>query len=116
MWYLVLSKRVSGMTAVREKTAAHFIWMKKRHAKGEVIISGPTPDRKMGIYVIRADSVEAAVTIADSDPFHQSGLREYQILEWEVHQMLGIGPFSLAGIEFIAQDEDDSSYTKLPED
>ncbi len=103
------------MEAVRNRTADHFKWMKAQHSQGTVLISGPTPDRTMGIYVVKADSRETAVSIADSDPFHKHNLREYELIEWEVHQLLGIGPFSLPGIEFLAQ-EDSDSYTELPKD
>ena len=115
MWYLVLSERLAEIAAVKEKTADHFRWMYAQHTAGNVLISGPTPDRTMGIYVIRAASESEARTIADSDPFHLHGLRQYRLLPWEVHQMLGIGPFSLPGIEFLATEQDDERYTALPD-
>ena len=116
MWYLILSRREASIDAVKARTADHFVWMKARHAAGDVIISGPTPDRKMGIYVIRADSAESAAQIADSDPFHLHGLRCYELVEWEVHQMLGIGPFSLPGVQFLAKEDADGAYTDLPKE
>ena len=115
MWYLVLSERLAEIAAVKAKTADHFRWMHQQHTAGNVLISGPTPDRTMGIYVIRAASETEARAIADSDPFHLHGLRQYRLLPWEVHQMLGIGPFSLPGIEFLASEQDDGRYTPLPE-
>ncbi|HZI86555.1 MAG TPA: hypothetical protein VFD48_06955, partial [Pyrinomonadaceae bacterium] len=30
-------------------------WMRQQHDNGSILFSGPTPDRKFGIYVIRAD-------------------------------------------------------------
>ena len=48
----------------------------------------------MGIYVIRATSREDAQSVADSDPFHAQGFRNYELLDWEMHQVMGAGPFS----------------------
>ena len=48
----------------------------------------------MGIYVIRAASREDAQSVADSDPFHALAFRNYELLDWEVHQVMGAGPFS----------------------
>jgi uncharacterized protein len=39
-----------------------------------------------GLIVIRAESFEAAKTIADSDPLHQAGLRTYTIRRWTVNE------------------------------
>jgi hypothetical protein len=54
----------------------------------------------MGIYVIRASSREDAQGVADSDPFHNRGFREYEMLDWEVHQIMGAGPFSTGEMAF----------------
>lgn len=116
MWYLILSKRKAPMDAVKARTAEHFAWMQVQHQAGTVAISGPTPDRTMGIYVVRAVSAEIARQIADSDPFHAHDLRHYDLIEWEVHQMLGIGPFSIRGVEFLAENEPSTQYTTLPKE
>ena len=35
----------------------------------------------MGIYVIRAPSLDEANQVAGSDPFHDTGVRSYEIVE-----------------------------------
>ena len=104
------------MGEVKARTADHFKWMQAQHAAGTVAISGPTPDRTMGIYVVRADSAENAHKIADSDPFHLHNLRHYDLIAWEVHQVFGIGPFSIAGVHFLAENDPSTQYTMLPKD
>ena len=91
MWYLVLSRRDAPAEEVRPRTPEHLDWMKKQHEAGNVLFSGPTLDRSTGIYVVRAASYEEAQGIVDSDPFHVLKLRRYEILEWEIHQVLGAG-------------------------
>lgn len=54
-------------------------------------MSGPTTDRSLGIYVIRAGSRADAEAIASSDPFTAAGHCTFELHEWEVHQILGIG-------------------------
>lgn len=59
---------------------------------------GQPPDRKYGIYVIRADSKDEAARIASSDPYTAAGLCSFELLEWEVHQIMGAGNFTAAGL------------------
>lgn len=71
----------------------HLDWMRDRHADGSVILSGPSADRSVSLYLIRADSVGAAEGIAAADPFTAGGECRFDLIEWEIHQMLGIGSF-----------------------
>lgn len=114
MWYLILSRRQPDIPHAKMVIHEHFKWMQARHAAGDVLFSGPKPDRTMGIYVIQAASVAAATAIADSDPLHVSGQRTYELIEWEVHQVLGVGPFSVAGVHALAQTGAAPHYTKIP--
>ena len=93
MWYLTISKATQAPEKLLENLEDHLAWMKRQHADGNVLISGPTSDRKFGIIVIKAHSLDAAQEILATEPFIASGLREYEIYEWEAHQMLGIGQF-----------------------
>jgi uncharacterized protein YciI len=70
--------------------------MKQQHETGKILFSGPTADRKYGVYVIRAGGREEAERIAASDPYTAAGFCAFELLEWEVHQILGAGPFSAA--------------------
>ncbi len=94
MWYLVLSRVSTSPDEVRKMTREHLAWMEKQHTEGKVLFSGPTPDRSTGIYVVKAGSYDEAKDLVDTDPFHMAGLRGYEILEWEIHQVLGAGTFA----------------------
>jgi uncharacterized protein YciI len=48
------------------------------------------------MYVIRAGSKVEAEGIAASDPYTKAGFCAFDLLEWEVHQILGAGPFTEA--------------------
>jgi len=72
------------------------VWMKQQHDTGKILFSGPTTDRKYGVYVIRATGKEEAERIAAGDPYTAAGFCAFELLEWEVHQIMGIGPFTAA--------------------
>ena len=94
MWYLVLSRVKTSSDEVRKMSQEHLGWMERQHQSGNVLFSGPTPDRSIGIYVVKAGSYDEARALVDTDPFHVAGLRGYEIIEWEIHQVLGAGTFT----------------------
>jgi len=96
MWYLVLRRPVKPREEWTVTLDQHLVWMKQQHDSGRIIFSGPTTDRKYGVYVIRAGSKSEAEQIAGSDPYTAAGLTAFEILEWEVHQIMGVGPFTAA--------------------
>ena len=96
MWYLVLRRPVKPREEWTVTLDQHLVWMKRQHEAGAILFSGPTSDRKYGIYVIRAHSKEHAEKIAASDPYTAAGFCAFELLEWEVHQILGAGPFTAA--------------------
>jgi uncharacterized protein YciI len=70
--------------------------MKQQHEAGKILFSGPTTDRKYGVYVIRAADRNEAEKLAASDPYTAAGFTAFELLEWEVHQIMGVGPFTSA--------------------
>ena len=76
----------------------HLTWMKAQHESGAIVLSGPTSDRKYGMYLIRATSRVEAEKIAGSDPFTAAGGCTFELLEWDIHQIMGVGPFSPGGL------------------
>jgi uncharacterized protein YciI len=70
--------------------------MKAQHEAGKILFSGPTTDRKYGVSVIRASTKDEAEKIAATDPYTAAGFCAFDLLEWEVHQIMGAGPFTAA--------------------
>lgn len=98
MWYLVQRRSTRPREEWTVTLEQHLAWMKRQHEAGTIIMSGPTRDRKMGMYLIRAESRQEAERIAASDPYTEAGFCSFEIFEWEIHQILGVGPFSEAEI------------------
>ena len=96
MWYLIHRRAVKPRDQWTVSLDQHLVWMKQQHEAGRILFSGPTADRKLGIYVIRAGSREEAERIAAGDPYTAAGFCAFELFEWEVHQILGVGPFTAA--------------------
>ena len=73
MWYLVLRRPTKPRDQWTVTLDQHLIWMKQQHHSGKILFSGPTTDRKYGVYVIRAESKQEAEQIAASDPYTAAG-------------------------------------------
>jgi uncharacterized protein YciI len=76
----------------------HLAWMEDQHKNGTILLSGPTPDRSLGIYLIKAESRADGERIAASDPYTAAGHTTFDLIEWDIHQAFGIGAFSAAVI------------------
>src|SRR5512135_840951 len=98
MWYLVLRRPVKPREEWTVTLDQHLVWMKRQHESGKILFSGPTTDRKYGVYVIRGGDRAEAEKIAASDPYTAAGFSTFDLLEWEVHQIMGVGPFSAAAM------------------
>src|SRR5258706_7014309 len=98
MWYLIHRRAVRPREEWTVSLDQHLVWMKEQHESGRILFSGPTADRKLGIYVIRAGSREESDRVAASDPYTRAGLCAFELFEWEVHQVLGAGPFTAAAL------------------
>ena len=107
MWYLVLSRWSAPVEEGLPYLDDHLAFQYRNHQAGIILFSGPTTDLTVGIYVIRAASKQEAEAVADADPFHSHNVRKYEMLEWEVHQILGAGPFSAAAFAPMIGDDPD---------
>jgi uncharacterized protein YciI len=96
MWYLVLRRPVKPREEWTISLDQHLVWMKQQHEAGRILFSGPSTDRKYGIYVIRAGSKDEAEKIAATDPYTAGGFTTFDLIEWEIHQIMGVGPFTSA--------------------
>lgn len=99
MWYLIHRRPIKSRDEWTVSLDQHLAWMKQQHETGRILFSGPTADRKLGIYVIRASSREEADKIAAGDPYTAAGFCAFELFEWEVHQVMGIGPFTAAKMQ-----------------
>ena len=95
MWFLCQRKPVLPREQWTVTLADHFVWMKAQHEAGRIVISGPgiVDGQRIGMYLIRAGSRSEAEQIASGDPYTVAGHTRFDLIEWEIHQILGIGSF-----------------------
>jgi len=92
-FYLILRHHAASPSTDPGRVAEHLVWMRAQHDRGTVLISGPSADGAVGIYVLRAASQQDAETLAATDPLAQGDQVRIEAIEWQVHQILGIGSF-----------------------
>jgi len=75
---------------------AHLEYQIKLEKNGTLFAAGPVDGedgkRVGGMIVYRADSFDAARSVADADPMHAKGVREYSVNKWTINE----GGFTLS--------------------
>jgi uncharacterized protein YciI len=84
--FLVTSRSIEGAGDRGPHHASHLAWLEEGHSEGTILLSGPSADRTLGIYVVRAGSLEQASDYVASDPYHALGLRSFDIVQWEAQR------------------------------
>ena len=90
--YVVTSTPAGPPEKVKENLPAHLDFQQQQEARGALAFAGPLSDltgelmEGMGMIVYRAESLQAATAIADSDPMHKSGARDYIIRRWLINE------------------------------
>lgn len=93
MWYLTMHRWIGDRAEAMALLDDHLGWMREQQLAGTVIAAGPTPDRELGIMLFRNMTRAELDAVCATDPFVQGGHREYEVVPWEVHHLLGVGGF-----------------------
>ena len=96
MWFFCTRTHLKDPGQRKATLDTHLAWMKRQHDAGAIVMSGPSPDLRIGMYLIRAESPAEADRIAASDPYTEAGDCTYELTQWNVRQIMGIGPFTAA--------------------
>jgi uncharacterized protein len=78
--YLVLAWRTEGFDAA--VIAPHHAHLDALRDQGRLELAGPFSDRSGGAYVVRADDLAQAESIAFADPLHTTGASDVTVHEW----------------------------------
>lgn len=90
--YAVISTPVKKPEELKEKLPAHLAYQAELEQQGKLALAGPMSDLSgemmegVGMIIYRSESLEAATALADADPMHQAGIREYTIRRWLVNE------------------------------
>ena len=69
------------IAAVRQ---AHIDYLDRLVAEGKIHLKGRFPDGSGGLTIYRAETLDEGRTLAESDPFVQSGARRLEFHEWDM--------------------------------
>jgi uncharacterized protein YciI len=95
--YVVLSEPASGMGPVLDNLDEHVAYQTRLEREGVMFAAGPLSDDTEqewhgdGLFIYRAESRAAAVTLAEADPMHARGARHFTVRPW----LLNEGTFSV---------------------
>ena len=90
--YVVFTSPTQGMGPVMENIEEHLKFQVKLEQDGIMLGAGPfwADDEHTwngeGMVIIRADSLDHARQIAESDPMHASGARDFKIRPWLLNE------------------------------
>lgn len=79
--------------------SAHLHWQFDNEDAGRLLGAGPLtdpasgPPPKGGLIILRCTDAAEAKALADSEPYHAAGLREYDLYHWSLNEsgVLGVG-------------------------
>ena len=84
-YFVVFTRPKAGKEAVQRHLGIHLEYQRELEKRGIIVAAGPLSDEAgqewtgRGLIVLRAESLPAARAIADADPMHRDGVREYDI-------------------------------------
>jgi len=90
--YMVLSTPAQSPEALQAQLPAHLAYQADQENNGSLVMAGPLSDdsgelmQGTGLIIYRAESLEAAKKIAETDPMHSSGARTFEIKRWLVNE------------------------------
>jgi uncharacterized protein YciI len=84
--FLVISRMVDASADRAPYHGPHLDWLSAGHDSGQILLSGPSRDRALGIYLVRAASTDDARAFVGSDPYHTVGIRTFDLIEWDMQR------------------------------
>lgn len=88
--YVITTTPARG-PGMQEVLPAHLEYQINMEREGTLFGAGPLFQEGEtvpygGMIIVRADSEEAARALADADPFHAAGLRQYTLTRWMLNE------------------------------
>ena len=90
--FVVRSTPAGDPVAVKSNLPGHLSYQRTLEENGNLVMAGPVSDDTgeemfgAGMIIYRAESLDAARALADADPMHKAGAREYSLTRWLVNE------------------------------
>jgi hypothetical protein len=80
--YAIILNKIPGRETTSEMVARHIEHLRRLDDEGKLVLAGPFEDYPGGMVIVRADSLESARRIVESDPFVIEGVRTFEVRTW----------------------------------
>lgn len=90
--YVLFSTPTNGLGPVLENLDPHVAYQTKLERDGVMFAAGPFASADLqswdgeGMFVYRAESLEAATKLAEADPMHIAGARSFKVRLWLLNE------------------------------
>lgn len=90
--YVAHSTPAKAPEDVKAALPDHLAYQATLERAGQLAFAGPMSDETgdhmqgMGLIIYRADSLDAARTLAQDDPMHKSGARSFTLRRWMINE------------------------------
>lgn len=90
--YVVQSTPVGSPEEVRAVLPEHLAYQAEQEAAGNLFLAGPMSDETgdqmqgVGLIIYRAESLNAARSLAENDPMHSKGARSFTLRRWLINE------------------------------
>lgn len=92
MWHLTLHTRApNDPTLTDAEVTAHLRWIKHQQLSGTMLFAGPSADGSLGIMVFGHMTESEVVRLCLTDPLIAGKRKSFEVIPWDVHQVLGVG-------------------------
>ena len=106
--YVAQSTPAKAPEDVKANLPDHLAYQADLERRGQLAFAGPMSDESgdhmqgMGLIIYRADSLEQARVLAESDPMHKSGARSFVLRRWMINEgsLNFTGGLSTGGLKF----------------
>lgn len=88
-WGIADESSLSFIVRDQSLLLRHIEWLETLEAEGKLFLSGPVGLPAWdgsGMAIVRAESLEAAQALAETEPFHVRGLRKNRVRSWNVNE------------------------------
>lgn len=90
--YVVQSTPAGSPEKVRAVLPEHLAYQAEQEAAGNLFLAGPMSDETgdqmqgVGLIIYRAESLNAARSLAENDPMHSKGARSFTLRRWLINE------------------------------
>lgn len=90
--YAAITTPAGSPEDVKANLPAHLAYQADLERSGNLAFAGPMSDESgenmegVGLIIYRADSLDAARSLADADPMHKSGARSFVLRRWLINE------------------------------